>query len=197
MTKGEAVNWIINLSADIGKAEYRNLWHYEQALDEIRELLELPSVQPEETIEEQERGIDEALRVARDIATIIENEQDMRVISQNAERNCKTCRYNGKEWDEEPCDSCTMGGDNNHYKPSVQPQRWIPVTERMPVEYVDVLVWFEYFRYGNYNCLYQTWGIGDYSEEYGSWMVNHESGWRKLRVIAWMPLPEPYEGDTQ
>ena len=47
MTKGEAVNWIINLSADIGKAEYRNLWHYEQALDEIRELLELPSVQPE------------------------------------------------------------------------------------------------------------------------------------------------------
>ena len=82
--------------------------------------------------------------------------------------------------------------------PSIQPeQRWIPCSERLPEDYVDVLVWFEYFRYGNYNCLYQTFGIGDYSEEYGSWMVNHESGWRKLRVIAWMPLPEPYEGDTQ
>ena len=107
MTKGEAVNWIINLSADIGKAEYRNLWHYEQALDEIRELLELPSVQPEETIEEQERGIDEALRVARDIATIIENEQDMRVISQNA-----------GQWipvSEALPDRYIVGGDGKHY----------------------------------------------------------------------------------
>ena len=40
MTKGEAVNWIINISADIGKAEHRELWHYEQALSEIREMLE-------------------------------------------------------------------------------------------------------------------------------------------------------------
>lgn len=41
MTNGEAVNWIINISADIGKAEHRDLWHYEQALSEIRELLEV------------------------------------------------------------------------------------------------------------------------------------------------------------
>ena len=40
MTKGEAVNWIINLSADIGKVEHQSLWHYEQALSEIREMLE-------------------------------------------------------------------------------------------------------------------------------------------------------------
>lgn len=40
MTRGEAVNWIINISADIGKAEHRELWHYEQALLEIREMLE-------------------------------------------------------------------------------------------------------------------------------------------------------------
>lgn len=40
MTRGEAVNWIINISADIGKAEHRELWHYEQALSEIREMLE-------------------------------------------------------------------------------------------------------------------------------------------------------------
>lgn len=79
---------------------------------------------------------------------------------------------------------------------SLQPvQQWIPCSEQLPEDYVDVLVWFEYFRYGDYNCLYQTWGIGDYSEEYGSWMVNHESGWNKLRVIAWMPLPEPWKGE--
>ena len=40
MTRSEAVNWIINISADIGKAEHSELWHYEQALSEIREMLE-------------------------------------------------------------------------------------------------------------------------------------------------------------
>lgn len=45
MTNGEAINWIINISADIGKAEHRDLWHYEQALSEIKEMLE--SEQPD------------------------------------------------------------------------------------------------------------------------------------------------------
>lgn len=40
MTNKEAVNWIINLSADIGKSEHSELWHYERALYEIREILE-------------------------------------------------------------------------------------------------------------------------------------------------------------
>lgn len=40
MTHKEAVNWLINLAADIGKAEHQDLWHYEQALTEIREILE-------------------------------------------------------------------------------------------------------------------------------------------------------------
>ena len=40
MTKGEAVNWIINIMADIGKIEHQELWHYEQALEEIRDMLE-------------------------------------------------------------------------------------------------------------------------------------------------------------
>ena len=39
MTRGEAVNWLINIMSDIGKIEHRDLWHYEQALSEIKELL--------------------------------------------------------------------------------------------------------------------------------------------------------------
>ena len=40
MTKREAVIWLINLTADIGKAEHIDLWHYEKALSEIKEMLE-------------------------------------------------------------------------------------------------------------------------------------------------------------
>ena len=40
MTNKQAVNWLINLMADIGKAQFTALWHYEQPLMEIRELLE-------------------------------------------------------------------------------------------------------------------------------------------------------------
>lgn len=45
MTAKEAVNWIINIMADIGKSEHRALWHYEQALMEIREMLEASAQQ--------------------------------------------------------------------------------------------------------------------------------------------------------
>lgn len=40
MTNGEAVNWLRNIAYDTGKAEHRDLWHYQQALFEIVEMLE-------------------------------------------------------------------------------------------------------------------------------------------------------------
>ena len=40
MTNKEAVIWLTNVMADIGEAKHSDLWHYEQALSEIKEMLE-------------------------------------------------------------------------------------------------------------------------------------------------------------
>lgn len=65
---------------------------------------------------------------------------------------------------------------------------WIPVEEGLPEEWQKVLVWYEYFRYGEYNCMFGTYGIG--------WQLDgHWSGdvsGTRARCIAWQPLPEPY-----
>ena len=80
---------------------------------------------------------------------------------------------------------------------SIKPKErdWILVKDRLPEKGEDVLVWFEYYRYGRYDCLYQTYGIGTHCGHYKSWVINGKTEWRELRVIAWMPLPEKPESE--
>lgn len=78
-------------------------------------------------------------------------------------------------------------------KSGAKEQRWIPASERLPKDFEEVLVWFEYFRYGEFNRLYQTIGISYVLDGKWSGYVNGSSGWRDLRIIAWMPLPMPYK----
>lgn len=75
---------------------------------------------------------------------------------------------------------------------------WISASERLPEDMQRVLIWFEYYRYGDFNCMYQTYGFGYVCDGKWSPFINGETGWQDYRVIAWMPLPEPYkEGDTE
>ena len=116
MTRGEAVIWLINITADIGKAEHRELWHYEQALMEIREMLE------------------------------------------------------------------------------VSEQQWIPCSERLPEE--------------PYGCLVTVWDTNPITMDEFENILPYFVGWDgeqwnnadgeqcPFEVIAWMPLPEPYKGET-
>ena len=70
--------------------------------------------------------------------------------------------------------------------------RWTPADEELPPEGVDVLCWYEYFRYGSYNRMYQTVGLG--YQFGGDWNREVAQG-RLAKVLAWMPLPEPLEMD--
>ena len=70
---------------------------------------------------------------------------------------------------------------------------WIPVSERLPEDMQRVLIWFEYYRYGDFNCMYQTYGFGYVCDGKWSPFINGETGWQDYRVIAWQPLPKPYE----
>lgn len=65
---------------------------------------------------------------------------------------------------------------------------WILVEERLPGEGQKVLVWYEYCRYGEYNRMLKTYGIGWRFD--GHW--GGDVSGTKARCIAWQPLPEPY-----
>lgn len=68
--------------------------------------------------------------------------------------------------------------------------KWISVDEALPENGNEVLVWYEYFRFGEYNCMYQTYGLGRYIQEYSTWGGDDLNG-TKVKVLYWQPLPEP------
>ena len=74
------------------------------------------------------------------------------------------------------------------YMDEVGNDGWIPVEERLPGEGQKVLVWYEYCRYGEYNRMLKTYGIGWLFD--GHW--GGDVSGTKARCIAWQPLPEPY-----
>lgn len=67
---------------------------------------------------------------------------------------------------------------------------WISVEKKLPEEGQKVLVWYEYFRYGEYNRMFKTYGIGWQFD--GHW--SGDVSGTKARCIAWQPLPERYKG---
>lgn len=69
---------------------------------------------------------------------------------------------------------------------------WVLTDEKLPPEGQDVLCWYEYFRYGAFNRMCQTYGIG--FQFNGNWGGEVANG-RNAKVLAWMPLPEPPKMD--
>lgn len=71
--------------------------------------------------------------------------------------------------------------------PSVQPQRWIPVTERLPEPDERVAVTTGGYEYHVWDCMSNRGDDYFWEDEEGDYH-------NKYAAVAWMPLPEPWRG---
>ena len=129
---------------------------------------QLPSAQPEQ--------------IARDIATIIENEKDMRVILQNEHTETHSC-------------DCERTGTHDSRREwymkgyrDAQP-KWTSVAEALPRDDEDVIV----------TCLDDS---GDTPYSYTTVAWHYKGMWvcdnmRCPFVIAWLPMPDPWKGGQE
>ena len=70
--------------------------------------------------------------------------------------------------------------------PSVTPKaKWIPVSERLPEDYIHVL------------CQFYLGGMGECYLAHGAFHVVGGLVMTCNEVIAWMPLPEPYKAERE
>ena len=69
---------------------------------------------------------------------------------------------------------------------------WHDAQNDPPKENGEYLCYYEYFRYGNYNCMYRTMDRGQFFNGNWSGEPTHETN---TKVLAWteLPLPEPPE----
>lgn len=73
--------------------------------------------------------------------------------------------------------------------PSAQPeQRWIPVTERLPEESKRYLI-------SVLDGVSRRTTVAQYQSRNKAWTLTGRMAYWK--VVAWMPLPEPYDGGEQ
>lgn len=70
---------------------------------------------------------------------------------------------------------------------------WHDAQTDPPTENGEYQCYYEYYRYGNYNCMYRTMDRGQFFN--GQWSGEPTHG-TSAKVLAWAELPNPPEVDT-
>lgn len=71
---------------------------------------------------------------------------------------------------------------------------WIKVKKRLPEPYRSVYLTFTHAQYGTKGKkIVKTVGIGFHTGKKWSNVVGAITGYKEVKVLAWMPLPEVYE----
>lgn len=73
-------------------------------------------------------------------------------------------------------------------------QRWIPVEERLPKE--DDLVLVAVNGIYNHITFRDAIELGEFCSD-GTWFIDGYPDWDNPNIVAWMPLPEPYQEDGE
>lgn len=81
---------------------------------------------------------------------------------------------------------------SDDYIVEIKENGWIPVEERMPNYMQNVLV--TYIGYFDQKHYCDEVAYYDYS---GQWMWALDDTHVGVEIIAWMPLPEPYQGEEK
>ena len=196
MTRNEAVNWLINVTADIGKIEHRDLWHYEQALSEIKEMLE----------ESADVRCKDCKHYAGEGGRKKMNDLISRQEAIDAIRELES----GEDFNFNNGLICAM--NNVAELPSADAPQWIPCSERLPEDIRPVIVTWKntdpesYYQYivgkhftgtacyKNGKWYWYSSTTEDMLAEYGRY--DSEEFDEAIECIAWMPLPEPYKENS-
>ena len=100
----------------------------------------------------------------------------------NKEELIKALNYDRNQW--------ALGYE---YAKKTYEQEWFSADEQLPEDCVTVLIWFEYYRYGDYNRMFRTYGLSYVVDGRWSGFINGETGWKDWKILAWMNLPNPPE----